>query len=115
MKRTGIVVLALLVVITLMAAGRVPEKPIVAFGVLHWTPASVCEHPINGGYLQYYLTDGCGRELFLSGDLQQIMVGHSVWAEGTLLHNNVCQIVDVKELDVCEKTSTCGAAEDAAP
>jgi len=115
MKRTGIVVLALLVVIALAAAGRVPEKPIVAFGVLHWTRASVCEHPINGGYLQYYLTDGCGRGVFLSGDFHQIMVGHSIWADGTLLHNNGCQIVDVKEFDVCDNPSTCGAAEDAAP
>ena len=77
---------------TLLPVGKVPGEPIIAYGTLHWTRSSICQHPIHGGFLQYYMTDGCGRELFLSGDFQQFMVGHTIWAEGGLLHHNRCSI-----------------------
>ncbi len=71
-------------------------------GRLNWTRNSVCEHPLHPGlFLQYYLTDGCGRELFLYGSLTKGMVGSTIWAEGAFVQNGSCKILDITSLSVC--------------
>jgi hypothetical protein len=101
MKTRVTILLAVAVVACLVAAAPTSPSQAMAFGELHWTPASVCEHPYTGVFLQYYLTDGCGHELFLNGDLSTNMVGSSIWAEGEYLQNMGCYILDVEEMDVC--------------
>jgi hypothetical protein len=103
MKTRVTILLALAVVGCLVAAAPASPSQATAFEELHWTRASVCEHPnYMGRFLQYYLTDGCGHELFLHGDLSLNMVGSTVWAEGEYLQNMGCHILDVDEMDVCD-------------
>ena len=105
MKTMEISVLGLLLVLGLMAAAPVPEQRMIAYGELNWVRASVCEDPINGGYLQYYLTDGCadcGLEVFLSGDFAKSQVGSTIWVEGNLVESNGCLILDVDKMEACQ-------------
>ena len=74
----------------------------IAVGKLNWTRNSVCEHPLHPGlFLHYYVTDGCWHELFLYGNLTKDMVGNTIWAEGTLLQNGGCKILDLTSFSLC--------------
>jgi hypothetical protein len=104
---------ALVVVLVLLGSGQVAhgsaESQAIATGQIHWTRCSVCEHPLHPGvFLQYYLTDGCGRELFLYGSLTRGMVGSTIWAKGTLLQNGGCEILDITGFSVCQGPSPQG-------
>ena len=102
MKKRWLVVAVLMVCLFLVAARPAPEVVGIAVGEVHWTRASVCEHPwYPGMFLQYYLTDGCGRELFLHGDMSTDMVGLDAWAEGIMLKNGGCSILEVRSLELC--------------
>jgi hypothetical protein len=104
--RIAVLVVALLLVGSLQVVHGAGESQALATGRIHWTRNSVCEHPLHLGlFLQYYLTDGCGNELFLYGRLSQSMVGSTVWAEGTLLQNGGCTILDIANLHVCQSPS----------
>ncbi|HNS50648.1 MAG TPA: hypothetical protein PKO09_05645 [Anaerolineae bacterium] len=71
-------------------------------GRLYWTRFSVCEHPYHPGlFLQYYVADTCGREIFLHGSLQRTMVGSTIWAEGMVRANGSCQILDIGSYSLC--------------
>lgn len=103
MKARVLLTVALLVLLgsAQVAHGSV-ESQAVAVGKISWTRNSVCEHPLHPGlFLQYYLTDGCQRELFLYGELTRDMVGRTLWAEGTLLHSGWCTILDITSFSVC--------------
>ena len=96
----GILLVAALLL--LVAAKPAPEAVGLAFGELHWTRISVCEHPwYPGVFLQYYLADDCGHEVFLHGKLSQSMVGLDVWTSGIVLQNGSCTILEVSGLQVC--------------
>lgn len=98
---------AVLVVLLVLLGGTQivhgsPDSQAIAVGRLNWTRNSVCEHPLHPGlFLQYYLTDGCGRELFLYGSLTKGMVGSTIWAEGAFVQNGSCKILDITSLSVC--------------
>ena len=102
--RTKVVVL----LVVLLLAGNMgtalgaPQVQGIAVGKISWTRISVCEHPLYPGvFLQYYVTDGCGHELFLYGSLDRTMVGSTIWAEGVLLENGSCKILEIGSLSVC--------------
>jgi hypothetical protein len=107
MKGKRVVLVALLV---LLASAQVAhgsgDSQALAVGKISWTRFSVCEHPLHPGlFLQYYLTDGCQRELFLHGTLPQGMMGSTIWAEGTLLENGGCKILDITTYNLCQAPS----------
>ncbi len=78
----------------------------IATGPLHWTQASACEDPVHGGgFLQYYLTNGCGRQVFLNGNLSTKMVGSTIWAEGRLVDTGACLILYVRSFSLCPAPS----------
>jgi hypothetical protein len=104
MKRLVIAVVALLTLGSLVAAGEVPGEQMITFGTLNWTRNSVCEDPVNGGYLQYYLSSSCadcGQRVFLIGDLTRGALGQQVWAEGILYRTNNCLVLDVQTARLC--------------
>lgn len=102
MKRKSIVLLALVPVLFLVAARPLPQPQAIVSGELHKAFASVCEHPRYPGlFLVYHIADGCGRELFLHGDFSPEQVGSTIWAEGQLLDNFGCQILDVSQYSLC--------------
>ncbi len=109
--KTKVAVLVLLLVL-LGSAQLVhgsSEAASIATGPLHWTPASVCEDPVHGGgFLQYYLTDGCGHQVFLNGNLSTKMVGSTIWAEGRLVDTGVCRILYLRSLSLCPAPGTSG-------
>ena len=103
MKAKVALLVALLVVLgaAQVAQGATDAQGIVV-GKINWTRNSVCEHPLHPGlFLQYYVTDGCQRELFLYGSLTRGMVGSTIWAEGTLLQNGSCKILDITSFSLC--------------
>lgn len=102
MKRTSIVLFSLVVVLFLVAARPMSETQGVVSGTLRKAYASVCEHPEHPGlFLLYHIADACGNELFLSGSFSPSQVGYSIWAEGRMLQNGGCQILDVSEYTLC--------------
>lgn len=102
MKRKSIVLLSLVGVLFLVAARPLPQTQAIVTGELHKAYASVCEHPEYPGlFLLYHIADGCGNELFLHGDFSADQVGYNVWAEGRLLQNGGCQILDVSQYSIC--------------
>ena len=105
--KTKVAVLVILVVLLsgVQIVHGSPDSQAVAFGRLNWTRNSVCEHPLHPGvFLQYYLTDGCQHERFLYGSLTRGMVGSTIWAEGTLLQNGSCKILDITSYSMCVPT-----------
>ena len=102
MKKKWIAVALLMVSLLLVAARPAPRTRGIVFGEVHWTRFSVCEHPwYPGMFLNYYLSDGCGRELFLHGEMSTDMVGLDARAEGIYLQNGWCSVLEVKSLDLC--------------
>ena len=97
-------VLALIIAAVLILAARpVPTPQAIATGELHRTHMSVCEHPWYPGlYLLYYPTNGCFDELFLHGDLAPEMVGSGIWAQGILLRNGGCTILEITKFSLCK-------------
>ena len=89
----------------LVAARPVPEQRMMAAGKIEWVPASVCEHPVHGGYVQYYLGNdcsGCGPQVYIFGDFTQDMVGTQAMIEGTVHRTATCTIIDVDTAKVCD-------------
>jgi hypothetical protein len=107
MKAKVLVVLVVLLLIGVPTAASAPvQSSAIAIGQIRYTRFSVCEHPLHAGvFLQYYLTDGCNKELFLYGDLNRGMVGGTIWAEGALLQNGGCTILDITGYSVCQPAS----------
>lgn len=102
MKSKAIVLLALAAVLLLVAARPVPQPQAIVTGELQKAYASVCEHPWYPGlYLLYHVANGCGEEVFLHGDLSLDQVGYDIWAEGTLIQNGGCQILEVSTYSMC--------------
>ena len=108
--KASVAVLAVL----LLLVGSIPvaqgsaETQAIAIGKLTWTRASVCELPnYPGGFLQYYLTDGCQRTLFLYGNLKREMVGSTIWAEGTMVENGGCKILVISSFSLCSSANPC--------
>ena len=105
--RVTVLVAVLLLVGSLQVVHGSADSQAIAVGRINWTRNSVCEHPLhNGVFLQYYLTDGCYHELFLHGNLTQRMVGSTIWAEGTLVENGGCKILDISSYDLCPVPSS---------
>ncbi len=103
MKTKVAVLVALLVLLgsAQLVQGSSEIQSIVT-GPLHWTRFSVCEHPLHPGlFLHYYVTDGCWHEAYLYGRLTQDMVGSTIWAQGTLLENGGCKILDISTFSLC--------------
>jgi hypothetical protein len=105
--KARVVAVAVLVLLlassSLALAGSQPEGQAIATGQVHFTRYSVCEHPsLPGVFLQYYLTDGCGHELFLYARLSSQAVGSTIWAQGGLVQNGSCQILNVNSFALCQ-------------
>ena len=90
----------LLALLLLALIAAVPiSTPAVVVGELHWTRISTCEH--EGTFLQYYITDGCCREMFFYGDLPEKAEGRTIWANGRMLTNGGCTILDISDFELC--------------
>jgi hypothetical protein len=108
MKSKVLVLLVVLLIVGVPAAsaGSVQGGQAIATGQVRYTRFSVCEHPNHPGvFLQYYLTDGCNHELFLYGSLGPGAVGSSIWAEGSLVENGSCKVLDVTTYTLCKASS----------
>jgi len=106
--KVAVLVILLLLVGSSPVAHSSPEVRAIAIGKLTWTRASVCELPNHpGGFLQYYLTDGCQRTLFLYGNLKREMVGSTIWAEGTMVENGGCKILMISSFSLCSSATPC--------
>ena len=110
MKARVSTILALVMICALLgSAGPLhgsAVSQVIAVGQLRWTRISVCEHPLFPGlFLHYYLADGCQNQLFLYGSLTQGMIGSTIWAEGTLLQNGACKILDITSFSLCQGPS----------
>ena len=80
--KVALLVVMLFLVGSMPVASSSQETRAIAIGKLTWTRASTCEPPdYPGMFLQYYLTDGCQRTLFLFGNLRRDMVGSTIWAD----------------------------------
>jgi hypothetical protein len=102
MKLKSVVLLSLVAVVFLVAARPLPQPQAIVSGELHKAFASVCEHPQYPGlFLLYNVSDDCGREVFLYGDFSPDQVGYSIWAEGVLVENGSCQILNVSQYSIC--------------
>ena len=101
MKRMAVLILALVTVLSLVAAGPSARSQMMAAGELHWTQFSVCEHPQTYQFLTYYLIDEEGGELFLyGGEFGKELVGRMIWVEGSLVSTPTCRIVDVNSFEI---------------
>ena len=106
--KVAVLAVLLLLVGSIPVAHSSPEARAIAIGKLTWTRASVCEPPnYPGMFLQYYLTDGCHRTLFLYGKLRREMVGSTIWAEGTIVENAGCRILVITTFSLCSTPSLC--------
>jgi len=100
--KVALLVVMLFLVGSMPVASSSPETRAIAVGKLTWTRASTCEPPnYPGMFLQYYLTDGCQRTLFLFGNLRRDMVGSTIWAEGTIVENAGCRILVITTFSLC--------------
>ncbi len=103
MKAKAAVLVALLFLVGSIPVAQSSSGPqSIAIGKLSWTRSSVCELPqYPGMFLQYYLTDGCNRTLFLYGNLRREMTGSTIWAEGTMVENGGCKILVINSFSLC--------------
>ncbi len=104
MKTKMLVLLAVLLVagVPAAAAGSIDAAKSIATGTVRFTRASVCEDPNHPGvFLQYYITDGCGRELFFYGDLTRAAVGRCIWAEGVYVQGGWCKVLELTRYSLC--------------
>ncbi len=104
MKTKVLVLLAVLLVagIPAAAASAIDGGQSFATGTVRFTRASVCEDPNHPGiFLQYYITDSCGRELFFYGKLSTTAVGRTIWARGTYVDSGWCKVLELTSYSLC--------------
>lgn len=95
--------LIILALLLLALLGATSKQEVVIIGELYYTRNSVCEWPI-GVYLNNYVTDGCGHEIwFAKTNLQP---GVNVWATGYLVTSNSCTVLVPRQIDLCDRPDT---------